>query len=190
MSTHSLDLTLVGWVGSDVRHFSGPGTVPFTSFRMASTRRWFDRREGTWRDGRTEWFTVKIWRSGALNVAESLRKGDPVVVHGRLSTEEWQAEDGPRTSLVVEASAVGHDLTFGRTRFARTVTAGAEGTDATGGTEAPDATDDDGAPRPLVDLTGFPEAHADMVPGEDVGDEEPGAVSGRVDGPLTPVVVA
>lgn len=45
-------------------------------------------------------------------------------MHGRLSTEEWQADDGPRTSPVVEASAVGHDLTFGTARFARTVTTG------------------------------------------------------------------
>lgn len=172
MSTHSLDLTLVGWVGSDVRHFNGPGTVPFTSFRMASTRRWFDRREGAWRDGRTEWFTVKIWRSGALNVAESLRKGDPVVVHGRLSTEEWQSDDGPRTSLVVEASAVGHDLTFGTSRFARTVTSAA----VDGG---------DGEREP-VDVSAFPEADGDLVPGELVDDEGQGVVDER----LAPVVVA
>ncbi|WP_273651633.1 single-stranded DNA-binding protein [Cellulomonas fimi] len=184
MSTHSLDLTLVGWVGSDVRHFNAPGTVPFTSFRMASTRRWFDRREGAWRDGRTEWFTVKIWRSGALNVAESLRKGDPVVVHGRLSTEEWQADDGPRTSLVVEASAVGHDLTFGTARFARTVTTGADAADGQAGDAA------DGGTRAPVDVTGFAEAGDDMVPGEHVDDDGPGVVSGRVDGPLAPVVVA
>lgn len=184
MSTHSLDLTLVGWVGSDVRHFNGPGTVPFTSFRMASTRRWFDRREGAWRDGRTEWFTVKMWRSGALNVAESLRKGDPVVVHGRLSTEEWQADDGPRTSLVVEASAVGHDLTFGTSRFARTVSTG---TDAAGGEPGPG---EDGGARAPVDVTGFPEAGDDLVPGEHVDDDGPGVVSGRVDGPLATVVVA
>ncbi|AEE45518.1 single-stranded DNA-binding protein [Cellulomonas fimi] len=161
MSTHSLDLTLVGWVGSDVRHFNAPGTTPYTSFRMASTRRWFDRREGAWRDGRTEWFTVKIWRSGALNVAQSLRKGEPVVVHGRLSTEEWQADDGARTSLVVEATAVGHDLTFGTTRFARTVTTAADGA-GTG--------DVDG--RPPVDVSTLPEVDdADMVPGEHVVDE-------------------
>ena len=180
MSTHSLDLTLVGWVGSDVRHFNAPGTVPFTSFRMASTRRWFDRREGAWRDGRTEWFTVKIWRSGALNVAESLRKGDPVVVHGRLSTEEWQADDGPRTSLVVEASAVGHDLTFGTSRFARTVTAGADAGEGEPGADG----------RAPVDVTGFAEVADDLVPGEHVDDDGPGVVSGRVDGPLAPVVVA
>ncbi|GCE78196.1 single-stranded DNA-binding protein [Cellulomonas biazotea] len=172
MSTHSLDLTLVGWVGSEVRHFHGPDTTPFTSFRMASTRRWFDRAAGAWRDGRTEWFTVKIWRSGALNVAQSLRKGDPVVVHGRLSTEEWQSDDGPRTSLVVEAAAVGHDLTFGTSRFARTVSAAS--LDATG--DGQDA-DEVGAP---ADVSGLVELRDDeqLVPAEHVEDALAPAVGG------------
>ena len=121
MSTNELTLTLVGWVATDPKHFTGPGTTPFTSFRMASTRRYFDRAQNLWVDGRTEWFTIKSWRSQALNLAESLRKSDPVVVHGRLATEEWTGPEGPRTSLVVEALAIGPDLTFGQAKFRRTV---------------------------------------------------------------------
>ena len=105
-------------------------------------------------------------------------------MHGRLSTEEWQADDGPRTSLVVEASAVGHDLTFGTSRFARTVSTGADAADGEPGADA------DGTTRAPVDVTGFVEAGDDFVPGEDVDDDGPGVVSGRVDGPLAPVVVA
>ncbi|WP_448629800.1 hypothetical protein [Cellulomonas soli] len=47
MSTHSLDLTLVGWIATPVRHYPGTdGGTPYTSFRLASTRRWFDREQG------------------------------------------------------------------------------------------------------------------------------------------------
>ena len=129
MSTSDPTLTLVGWVGTEPKHYTGPTVTPFTSFRMATTRRWFDRTQNTWVDGRTEWFTVKSWRQSALNVAASLRKGDPVLVHGRLATEQWDSPDGPRTSLVLEALAIGPDLTYGRASFARTVhvTSAAEG---------------------------------------------------------------
>jgi single-strand DNA-binding protein len=122
MSTNELTLTLVGWLGTEPRHYPGTGdATPFTTFRMASTRRWFDRDKGVWADGRTEWFTVKSWRSAARNVAESLRKGDPVVVHGRLSTEEWNGPDGTRTTLVLDAIAIGPDLAYGTARYSRTV---------------------------------------------------------------------
>ncbi len=122
MSTNELTLTLVGWLGAEPKHYPGlGGATPFTSFRMASTRRVFDRERGAWTDGRTEWFTVKCWRGAARNVAESLRKGDPVVVHGRLSTDEWAAPEGTRTTLVLDAIAIGPDLSYGTARFARTV---------------------------------------------------------------------
>ena len=121
MSTSDLTVTLVGWVGTEPKHYTGASVTPFTSFRMANTRRYFDRALNTWTDGRTEWFTVKVWRQAALNVAASLRKGDPVLVHGRLATEHWDGPDGPRTSLVLEALAIGPDLTYGRASFARTV---------------------------------------------------------------------
>ncbi|ROS27998.1 single-stranded DNA-binding protein [Cellulomonas sp. PhB150] len=142
MSTQSLDVTVVGWIGSDVTLFPArEGRQAYTSFRVASTRRFFDRSTGAWRDGRTEWFRVKVWRTLAVNVAASLRKGDPIVAHGRLSTEEWVSADGtPRSGLVLEAVTVGHDLAFGSSNFRRTINARAEDgpTNVTGLVEAPD----------------------------------------------------
>lgn len=124
MSMQSLDLTVVGWIGTDVRiHHESDGGVPFSTFRLGSTRRWFDKQAGVWRDGQTEWFNVKVWRTTALNAARSLRKGDPVIVQGLLSTEEWVGADGPRTSLVLDASALGPNLAFGSSHFARNVSA-------------------------------------------------------------------
>jgi single-strand DNA-binding protein len=180
MSTSDLTLTLVGWVATEPKHYTGPAVTPFTSFRMAHTRRRFDRAQNTWTDGRTEWFTVKLWRQSALNVAGSLRKGDPVVVHGRLSTEQWDSPEGPRTSLVLEALAIGPDLTYGRASFARTVhvgggtgvSAGPDGTgavvEAGGETEADDG---DGSDDPwLGDFEGGAESAAHT--------SEPGRVGG------------
>lgn len=145
MSTQSLDLTVVGWIGTDVRiHHESDGGVPFSTFRLGSTRRWFDRQAGEWRDGQTEWFNVKVWRTTAVNAARSLRKGDPVIVHGVLSTEEWVGTDGPRTSLVLDASALGPNLAFGSSHFARNVSA-----TPAAGTE--------GAPTDVSELEELPE---------------------------------
>ena len=120
MSSNGLMVTVVGWAASTPREIVGDG-VPYTSFRVATTPRWFDNRQGAWTDGRTEWITVKAFRDVAFNVAASIRKGDPVLVQGRLRTEEWAGENGPRTTLVLDAHALGHDLTRGRTSFARSV---------------------------------------------------------------------
>lgn len=120
MAASGLMVTVVGWAASTPREVVGDG-VAFTSFRVATTPRWFDSRAGTWADGRTEWITVKAFREVAFNVAASIRKGDPVLVHGRLRTEEWVGDNGPRHGLVLDAAALGHDLTHGRSSFARRV---------------------------------------------------------------------
>ncbi len=147
MSTSDLTVTLVGWVGTEPKHYTGSGVTPFTSFRMANTRRYFDRVQNSWTDGRTEWFTVKVWRQSALNVASSLRKGDPVLVHGRLATEQWDGPDGQRTTLVLEALAIGPDLTYGRASFARTIhVPGADG--ASTATDRRDGAGADGSGGP------------------------------------------
>lgn len=122
---NGLMVTVVGWAATTPREVVGDG-VPFTSFRVATTPRYFDGRKGAWADGRTEWITVKAFRDAAFNVAASISKSDPVVVHGRLQTEEWVGENGPRTTLVVEANAVGHDLTRGTAKFARRVRVSAD----------------------------------------------------------------
>ncbi len=143
MGAHTQDVTVVGWVGSDVRsyHLDGGGT-PYAQFRLASTRRVYDRESGTYRDGPTVWWTVKVWRQVADNVARSLHKGDPVVVVGRVGTSEWTSPEGPRTELVLEAVALGHDLVFGTTAFRRSTrggTGGGEGAEETAGPRGPGA---------------------------------------------------
>ena len=172
MSTSDLTVTLVGWVGTEPKHYTGATATPFTSFRMANTRRYFDRAQNTWTDGRTEWFTVKVWRQTALNVASSLRKGDPVLVHGRLSTEQWDGPEGPRTTLVLEALAIGPDLTYGRASFARTIHV--TGADGEPGAGEPSGADGAGA-------TGVYPADDPWAADGSIGDPDPAAADGVQD---------
>lgn len=121
MSTQST-LTVTGFVGSSVRFSVGKeGGVPYASFRLGSTQRVFDRATQAYKDTPTQWYTVKVWRHVATNVVQSLRKGEPVVVTGKLRTQEWVNPEGTHTTLVIEATALGHDLVFGTTRLERTL---------------------------------------------------------------------
>jgi single-strand DNA-binding protein len=162
-------LTVTGFVGSAVRYSPGEnGGVPYASFRLGCTRRIYDRATQAFRDGPTQWYTVKAWRQVATHVAHSLHKGEPVVVTGRLSTDEWAGPDGPRTSLVIEATALGHDLVFGSTFFARTTSpahAASEGEEPpVDVTALPEATGPEGLPEATV----LEEEFEDDEPDEDL----------------------
>jgi single-strand DNA-binding protein len=94
------------------------------SFRVASTPRRYDREQGGWVDGKTLFVTVTCWRALGENVAQSLHKGQPVVVFGRYIQREWEKEETLKTAYELEAIAVGHDLTRGVTRFERVTRSG------------------------------------------------------------------
>ncbi|MCX6395505.1 MAG: single-stranded DNA-binding protein [Propionibacteriales bacterium] len=110
-------VTLQGWVGSDV-DVRDVGDTQCATFRVGSTPRFL--RGGAWVDGETSWFTVNCWRGLGRNVAESVHKGDAVVVHGRVKVDVWErADQPPSVSWIVEATFVGHDLNRGTTYFAK-----------------------------------------------------------------------
>jgi single-strand DNA-binding protein len=97
------------------------GDVPVASFRLACTPRKYNRRTDTWSDGLTQWYTVTAWRGLADNCASSLRRGDPVVVHGRLETRTFvNANNVEVLSFEIDAVHVGHDLHRGTSVFTRT----------------------------------------------------------------------
>lgn len=104
-----------GYVGGEVefRH----NTVATASFRLACTPR--IRRAGDWTDGETTWLTVTCFRSLAEHAASSVRKGDPVVVIGRLRTQVWTKDGTQQERTVLEALTIGHDLTKGTSAFNR-----------------------------------------------------------------------
>ena len=116
-------VTFQGWLGNDVESREvGDATV--ATFRVGSTPRRWNRRDRTWSDGDTTWYTVNVWRGLAEHCLASLKRRDPVVVHGRQTTQVWTDTDGrERLSLVVEAVSVGHDLSKGTSSFVKAVRA-------------------------------------------------------------------
>jgi single-strand DNA-binding protein len=115
-------VVVVGNLAADPEYRRLDNQVEVANFRVGSTRRRFDRGTGTWMDGETSWWRVSCWRGLAANAAKSLRKGERVVVVGRVRTSSWETEDGRSgTSVEIEAEAVGHDLAWGTSEFQRVV---------------------------------------------------------------------
>lgn len=113
------ELTVAGRVVADPEHRTTRTGLQFTIFRLASTVR-RRSREGVYVDGPTSFYNVAAYRALGMNSHTSLRKGDPVIVHGRLTISSWQrADESWGSSADIEALSVGHDLTFGTTEYAK-----------------------------------------------------------------------
>ncbi len=116
-------ITLTGLVATDPRHVVTSEGLAITSFRLASTQRRFDRSQAKWIDGDTNWYTITTFRQLAMNSAGSVKKGERVVVTGRLRIREWQSGERTGLNIDVEADALGHDLAWGTSTFSRSISA-------------------------------------------------------------------
>ena len=121
MASQQATVTLTGFVGTDpVLRGGESGTGGVTTFRLGTTRSYYHREQGAWVDRPTTWITVKAFRRLAQNVASSVRKRDAVIVTGTLGTDRWTTnQNEERSALVIEATAVGHDLNHGISSYRR-----------------------------------------------------------------------
>ncbi|HXS62105.1 MAG TPA: single-stranded DNA-binding protein [Streptosporangiaceae bacterium] len=120
MYLNEAQISLTGYVATQPQVRTTPSGALNVSMRVAWTPRRQDRATGEWADGNTSYVTVICWRKLASNAGVCLRKGDPVVVKGRLSIREFDDKQGVRrTAVEVEASSVGHDLSRGVAQFQR-----------------------------------------------------------------------
>ncbi len=119
---HEPLITVVGNVAAPPTLRSVASGTPVAGFRIGSTPRKQDKATGEWSDGETLWFGVTAWRSLGEHCADSLKKGDKVVVTGRLTARTWLGEDGKeRSSLEIDAGAVGLDLSRGSATMTKSV---------------------------------------------------------------------
>ncbi|TBN57136.1 single-stranded DNA-binding protein [Glaciihabitans arcticus] len=114
-------ITLTGLVATEPRHLTTSEGLPIASFRLASTQRRYDRAKQTWLDGETNWYTITAFRQLASNATLSIKKGERVIVTGRLRIKEWTNGERTGTTVDIEAEAIGHDLTWGTAAYVRSV---------------------------------------------------------------------
>lgn len=92
---------------------------PYVTFRIASTVRRRRANSDEYYDAYTNYYDVVAFRQLAVNVAASLGKGQPVVVHGQQRIKPWSKGDKSGTDVEVEAQIIGHDLRRGTAAFER-----------------------------------------------------------------------
>ncbi len=88
----------------------------YVRLRLASTPRVKDAA-GAWVDGATTFYEGRAWNDLAEHSAESLRRGDRVIVFGALRTERWTDPTGDdREALRVDVDEVGPSLRFAQAK--------------------------------------------------------------------------
>ncbi|MBA9004079.1 single-stranded DNA-binding protein [Thermomonospora cellulosilytica] len=113
-------VTVIGWLAQDPFYTMTANGTPFLALRVGCTPRRYDRQTGQWQDQESMFLTVNCWRSLAENVnASDMRRGEPVIVSGRLRVREYVKDGRLRFSAEVEATTVGHDLSRGSAQFRR-----------------------------------------------------------------------
>lgn len=139
---HEAHISVVGTAVTEVAHGATSGGAPVARFRLVCQPRRYDRGKGEWVDTEPSFYTVVCWRGLADSVAQSVAKGDPVQVSGRIRVREWTADEGRHgVSVEIDANSVGHDLARGTSAFTRaTRTRGSPSqatADAAGASDAP-----------------------------------------------------
>lgn len=118
-------ITIVGNLAADPETRAS-GAI--TTFRVGSTQRRLDKESGKWVDAHTSWYNVSAFRQLGAHALQSLRRGQRVIVTGRLKIRDWENSAGKGRSADIEADAIGHDLLWGTTEFRRD----GDGADRTG----------------------------------------------------------
>jgi single-strand DNA-binding protein len=120
MFYNEAQVCLTGYVATQPDFRTVGDGIPLLSMRVAWTNRRRDAVTGEWADGNTSFVNVNCWRKLAENLSTCLRKGDPVLLRGRLDVRPFVGKDGQRRiSVDVDAQTLGHDLTRGVAGFRR-----------------------------------------------------------------------
>jgi single-strand DNA-binding protein len=88
----SIPITVIGNLVRDPEVKGHSGSI--VKIRIASTERVNENNE--WRDGDTAYFDIACFKTLGENVMSSLKKGDKVVVHGKLKYREFERKTGEK----------------------------------------------------------------------------------------------
>ena len=113
-------ITVVGNLTDDPELKFTPSGAAVANFTIASTPRTFDKATNDWKDGDTLFLRCSIWRQAAENVAESLQKGQRVIVTGALRVRQFERQDGSKgTSVELNVDEIGPSLRYASAKITR-----------------------------------------------------------------------
>lgn len=116
MSTEN-SVTLIGNLVDDPELRFTPSGVPMAKIRFAVNRSY--KQGDEWVQD-TSYFNGTAWRDIADHIADSFRKGDRVIVVGRLEQRSWKTDDGENRSVVeVAVEEMGASVKFATAAITR-----------------------------------------------------------------------
>ncbi|HLR97252.1 MAG TPA: single-stranded DNA-binding protein [Jiangellaceae bacterium] len=98
------DITITGNTAAEPELRFTPNGKAVATFSVAENHR---RKVGNeWQDDGTTWWRITVWERQAETLAETLGKGDRVLVTGTVRSREWEKDGEKRTSYDVTARHV------------------------------------------------------------------------------------
>jgi single-strand DNA-binding protein len=120
MATGAPAITIIGNLTADPELRFTPSGQAVCNFTVASTARFFDKAKNEWAEGDTTFIRCSVWREMAENCAESLLKGNRVVVTGTLKVRQYETDKGKGTSVECDVEEVGPSLKWASAKITRT----------------------------------------------------------------------
>lgn len=112
----SANVTVIGNLTADPDLRTTNSGKSVINFSLAYTPR---KPDGT--DGLTSFYEITAWEYLAENIAASVKKGDRLLVVGRLTQQKWEDQDGKnRSKLVITADEVAGTMRFHTVEMNRT----------------------------------------------------------------------
>ena len=144
MAFESNYVTIIGNLTEDPDLRFTPNGTPVLTVRVAQNRR-YTTKDGQQRE-ETLYINANVWREMAENVAESVRKGDRVVVIGSLKTRSYENQSGQTVYVTeIEADEVAPSLRWAKARTEKS-SGGSGGGGGGGGSFTPPPPSDDDVP--------------------------------------------
>lgn len=146
MAFESNIVTVIGNLTEDPELRFTPNGTPVLTIRVAQTRK-YNTKDGQQRE-ETLFINANVWREMAENVAESVRKGDRVIVIGSIKTRSYENQSGATVYVTeIEADEIAPSLRWAKARSEKSSGGGGGSAGgSTGGSTTPPPPSDDDVP--------------------------------------------
>lgn len=120
-------ITIIGNLTADPEIRWTPSGAPVANFTVASTPRQLDKASGEWRDQEALFMRCSLWRDPAQNAVDSYKRGQRVIVVGRLKQRSFEVDGQKRTVVELEVDEIAASTRYGVTTFQKTNRSAGEG---------------------------------------------------------------
>ncbi len=107
-------VTIIGTMTADAEIRFTPSGSAVANFSVATNARKFNKTTNEWEKRAPKFWRCAAWNQGkallADNVANTLKKGDTVIVYGELETREYEKDGQKRYADDLRVEGVGKDL--------------------------------------------------------------------------------